>query len=194
MHESPICFHNIEWPPAGGRLAGPVAWLRGWIVGKPGHDFIDIRVRHDGGTHLGILGLPRTDLAAHFGAARSWLPAEFILGVPVSPGPAELVIEAMDADGRWHDIHRLAVTIAHDGVPPPRVEGRVESRPDGSWTVRDAHHPFHGHLDAPGTTPALREGRLPVFGWLLDETRPLTAVLATADGLVFNHLEHSRND
>ncbi len=41
-------------------LAGPVAWLRGWIVGKSGHDFTDVRVRHGGGTHLGVLGLPRT--------------------------------------------------------------------------------------------------------------------------------------
>lgn len=194
MHESPVCFHNIEWPPAGARLAGPVAWLRGWIVGKPEHDFTDVRVRHNGGTHLGVLGLPRTDLAAHFGSARPWLPAEFTLGVPVSAGPAALVLEAMDADGRWHDLQHLAVTIAYDGQPPPRVDGRIESRPDGSWTVRDAHHPFHGHLDAPGVAPTLRNGRLPVFGWLLDETRPLAAVLATADGLVFNHLEHSRND
>lgn len=194
MHESPFCFHNIEWPPAGARLAGPVAWLRGWIVGKPGHDFTDVRVRHNGGTHLGVLGLPRTDLATHFGSARPWIPAEFTLGVPVSSGSPELVLEAMDADGRWHDLQHLPLTIAYDGQPPPRVDGRIETRPDGSWTVRDAHHPFHGHLDAPGSTPTLRSGRLPVFGWLLDETRPLAAVLATADGVVFNHLEHSRND
>ncbi len=100
----------------------------------------------------------------------------------------------MDADGRLHNIRHLAVTIAYDGMPPPRVEGRIEAASGGSWTMRDAHHPFHGHLDAPGTAPTLRDGRLPVFGWLLDETRPLAAVLATADGLVFNHLEHSRND
>ena len=82
MRESPLCFHNLEWPPEQARLAGPVVWLRGWVVGKPGHDCIDLRVRHGGHTHLGVLGLPRTDLAAHFGSARSWLPAEFILGVP----------------------------------------------------------------------------------------------------------------
>ncbi len=194
MRESAVCFHNLEWPPENARLAGPTAWLHGWIVGKPGHDFIDVRVRHGGGTHLGVLGLPRTDLAAHFKAARPWLPAEFILGVPVTDGAITLTFEAMDAHGAWHALQALALTIASDGQPPPRVEGRVEIQPEGSWTVRDAHHPFHGHLDEPGATPVLRDGRAPVFGWLLDEARPLAAVLATTDGLVFNHLEHSRTD
>ncbi|MBI2517729.1 MAG: hypothetical protein HYV95_12565 [Opitutae bacterium] len=194
MQESALCFHNLEWPPAGACLAGPVVWLRGWIVGQPGHDFIDVRVRHGGGIHLGVLGLPRVDLAAHFRATRPWLPAEFILGVPVADGPVTLALEAMDAHGAWHELQSLALIIAPDGAPAPRVEGRLESSPDGSWTVRDAHHPLHGHLDDPGPAPRLRHGRAPVFGWLLDETRPLAAVLATTDTLVFNHLEHSLTD
>ncbi len=194
MRESAACFHNLEWPPEDARLAGPVVWLRGWIVGKPGHAFIDVRVRHDRGTHLGVLGLPRTDLAAHFKSARPWLPAEFILGVPVADGPVSLTLEAMDAHGGWHMLQTIALTVAPDGTPPPRVEGRLEVRPEGTWTVRDAHHPFHGHLDDPGPTPTLTHGRAEVFGWLLDETRPLAVVLATTDTLVFNHLAHSLTD
>ena len=194
MRESAACFHNLEWPPEGARLAGPVAWLRGWIVGKPVHAFIDVRVRHGGGTHLGVLGLPRTDLAAHFKSARPWLPAEFILGVPVADGPVNVTLEAMDAHGGWHALQTIALTVAPDGTPPPRVEGRLELRPEGTWTVRDAHHPFHGHLDDPGPTPTLAHGRAEVFGWLLDETRPLAAVFATTDILVFNHLAHSLTD
>jgi hypothetical protein len=159
MRESAACFHNLEWPPEGARLAGPVVWLRGWIVGKPGHDFIDVRVRHGGGAHLGVLGLPRTDLAAHFSAGRPWLPAEFILGVPAADGPVSLVLEAMDAHGGWSPLQTIALVVAPDGAPPPRVEGRLETRPEGTWTVRDAHHPFHGHLDDPGPAPALAHGR-----------------------------------
>lgn len=194
MRESADSFHNLEWPRDGARLAGPVAWLRGWVVGKPGRDFTDIRVRHDGGTHLGVLGLPRTDLAAHFAPGRPWLPAEFILGVPVTDGPARLGIEVMDTAGAWHELAAVNLTITPEGEPPPRVEGRLEIHPGGSWTVRDAHHPCHGHLDAPGPAPRLRYGRAPVFGWLLDETGPLQAVMATTDTLVFNHLEHSLDD
>jgi hypothetical protein len=194
MRESALCFHNVEWPPAGARLAGPAVWLRGWIVGQPGHDFVDVRVRHGGGTHRGVLGLPRTDLAAHFKSARPWLPAEFILGVPVTDGPVTLTLEAQDALGGWHVLQNLDLVVAADGASPPRIEGRLETSPDGTWTVRDAHHPFHGHLDEPGTAPILRHGRAAVFGWLLDETRTLASVLATTDTLVFNHLEHSLSD
>lgn len=193
MQESARCWHNLEWPAPGARLAGPVVWLRGWVVGKPGHDFIDVRVRH-GGNHLGVHGLPRVDLATHFKSARPWLPAEFILGVPVSDGPVTLTLEVRDAHGAWQELQPVALTIAPDGSPAPRVEGRLETSPDGTWTVRDAHHPFHGHLDDPGPTPQLRHGRAPMFGWLLDETKPLAAVLATTDTLVFNHLAHSLTD
>ncbi|MDB6114547.1 MAG: hypothetical protein JWQ62_1492 [Lacunisphaera sp.] len=194
MQESAQCFHNLEWPPADARLAGPVIWLRGWVVGKPGHEFTDVRVRHGGGTHLGVLGLPRVDLAAHFKSGRSWLPAEFILGVPVSDGAVTLRLEGMDGFGEWQDLQSIAIVVTPDGSPAPRVEGRIEASPEGSWTVRDAHHPFHGHLDQPGPHPELRGGRAPVFGWLLDESRPLAAVLATTDTLVFNHLAHSLTD
>ncbi|MDQ5977099.1 MAG: hypothetical protein QG602_71 [Verrucomicrobiota bacterium] len=194
MQANDRCHFNLEWPAPGARLAGPVVWLRGWIVGKPGHDFVDVRVRHDGGIHRGVLGLPRVDLAVHFHSPRAWLPAEFILGVPVADGPAALVPEVMDSDGAWHALSAVALTVAPDGQPAPRVEGRLATSPDGTWTVRDAHHPFHGHLDQPGPTPQPHHGRAPVFGWLLDETRPLAAVLATTDLLVFNHLEHSLTD
>lgn len=194
MQASERCYHNLEWPAPGSRIAGPVLWLRGWVVGQPGHDFIDVRVRHAGATHLGVLGLPRVDLATHFNSTRSWLPAEYILGVPVSDGPVTLVVEAMDSWGAWHLLESISLHIAPDGLSAPRMEGRLEKSQDGTWTVRDAHHPFHGHLDQPGPTPRLHHGRAPVFGWLLDESRPLAAVLATTDTLVFNHLDYSLTD
>jgi hypothetical protein len=194
MQASERCYHNLEWPAPGSRIAGPVLWLRGWVVGQPGHDFIDVRVRHAGATHLGVLGLPRVDLATHFNSTRLWLPAEYILGVPVSDGPVTLVVEAMDSWGAWHLLESISLHIAPDGLSAPRMEGRLENSQDGTWTVRDAHHPFHGHLDQPGPAPRLHHGRAPVFGWLLDESRPLAAVLATTDTLVFNHLDYSLTD
>ncbi len=193
MQENTRCFHNREWPATGARLVGPVVWLRGWIVGKPGHDFIDVRVRHHG-LHLGVLGLPRIDLASHFKARRPWLPAEYIIGVPLNDGPATLLVEAMDAHGAWHETQEVSFTVAPDGIPAPQIEGRLETSPDGTWTVRDAHHPFHGHLDQPGPSPCPRQGRIEVFGWLLHETLPFASVLATTDTLVFNHLAHNLTD
>lgn len=194
MQETAAGFYNLEWPAANSRLAGPVLWLRGWIVAKPGFAFIDVRVRHAGQTHLGVLGLPRTDLAAHFSPDRDWLPAEFIIGVPVADGQVTITLEVMDEHGTWQALHDFSATIAADGTPPPRVEGRLETVPGGTWTVRDAHHPFHGHLDDPGPTPQLRHGRAQVSGWLLDESRSLGKVMATTDTLGFNHLEHSLTD
>lgn len=194
MQESDFCFHNLEWPVAHARIAGPVAWLRGWVVGKPGHDFVDVRVIHHHRTCLGVLGLPRTDLAAHFQPDRPWLPAEFILGVPVPDGAHVLTLEAMDADGAWHRLREIPLTLTPEGEPPPRVEGRLEESAGLVCTVRDAHHPFHGHLDLPAARTAAIHGRAPVFGWLLDETGPLARVIATTDGLVFNHLAHSCDD
>jgi len=194
MRESLHCYHNLEWPPPLAQLAGPVAWLRGWVVGKPGFECVDLRVRHDGLTHLGVLGLPRTDLAMHFKSAKSWLPAEFILGVPVCDGSVSLTLEVMDAHGTWRELEEIQLTISPDGLPPPRVEGRIENCPEGTWTVRDAHHPCHGHLDLQGSFPRLDHGRIPVFGWLLNETQSLSSMMATTDTLVFNHLEHSQDD
>ena len=194
MRETDTHCSNIEWPAAHQRVAGPVIWIRGWVVGRPGHAYIDVRIQHCGQTHLGVLGLPRTDLAAHFSSPRPWLPAEFVIGVPLADGPAELRIEAMNEDGNWHEVQQLALTVAADGAASPRVEGQLVHRPEGTWTIRGTHAPFHGHLDDPILAPLIHHGRTPVFGWLLHEHQPLQAVLATTDTLIFNHLEHSLTD
>lgn len=190
MQENDSGFHNLEWPPAGATVAGPLAWLRGWAVAKPGLNFIDVRARAAGGTHLGVLGLPRPDLAAHFRDPRSWLPAGFIVGVPLADGPASVTLEAMDAAGNWHRLQTLQLTVAADGIPSPRVEGKVITRPEGSWTMRGTHLPFHGHLDEPETDAGL----LTHFGWLLHESQTIRRVLATVDGLLFHHLAHGLED
>lgn len=194
MQETPLCFHNLEWPAPGATVAGPVVWLRGWIVGKPGWTFCDVRVHASTGRHLGLLGLPRTDLAAHFGSPRPWLPAEFVIGVPLPDGPTQLALEAQDLDGNWHQLHTLALTVSPAGERSPRVDGHVVPQPDGSRTERTTHAPLRGSLDLPTATPVLHHGRTAVFGWLLHDSVPLSRVLATTDLLVFNHLEHHLAD
>ena len=194
MHESATFFHQLDWPAPGERVTGPVIWLRGWVTGKPGFYFTDIRVVGATGIHLGVLGLPRTDLATHFKSPRSWLPAEFVIGVPLPEGPAEVALEAMDEAGNWHRLQTLGLIIAADGARSPRIEGEVNPQPGGSFTSRSPHLPCHGHLDDPTAEPPTRHGRIAVFGWLLHESLAVRAVVATVDGLVFNTLESGLAD
>jgi glycosyltransferase involved in cell wall biosynthesis len=195
MQESELCFHHLEWPAPGEQVAGPVIWLRGWVTGKAETYFVDIRATCPTGVHLGILGLPRIDLATHFKSTRKWLPAEYIIGVTLPDGLVELSVEAMDEYGNWHRLQRLTLKVAPDGAPSPRVEGSVVAHTGGSSTVRVPHLPFHGHLDEPSPQPLTRrEGRVEIFGWLLHETQSIESVFATIDGLVFNALESSLTD
>ena len=194
MPDSPACFHQLEWPAPGARVRGPVVWLRGWITGRPGHDFHDVRAVQGGQIHLGLLGLPRTDLAAHFKAPRAWLPAEFVIGVPLSDGTAEIFLEAQDAFGAWHGVQTVTVTVAPEGEASAREVGRLESRPGGSCTTRGTHLPFHGHLDDPRADITLEQGRAKIFGWLLHDTQKIKTVWATTDLLVFHELEHGVSD
>ena len=194
MPNSPACFHHVEWPPPNTRVRGPVLWLRGWVVGTPGNDFQDVRALHRGQTHLGLLGLPRTDLATHFQSPRAWLPAEFVLGVPVIDGDTEIYLEAQDAFGAWHGLQTLAVTVAPDGESGAGEAGQLEPQPGGSWTMRGTHLPFQGHLDEPRAEAALRSGRAEIFGWLLHATQAVKAVWATADLRVFQQLESGVTD
>jgi len=164
------------------------------VVGRPGYDFCDVRARHQGRIYLGLLGLPRTDLAAHFSSPRAWLPAEFVLGLPVADGGAEISLEAQDAFGTWHGLQDLSVTVVPDGEANPREVGRIETHAAGNWTTRGAHLPFHGHLDEPKVETALRDGCVNLFGWLLHETQAIRNVWATTDLLVFHQVEHGVTD
>jgi len=190
MREGPCTFHNLEWPPAGGAVAGPVVWLRGWAVGKPGTSLTGIRARTAAGLNLGVFGLPRTDLAAHFDPGRAWLPAEFVVGVPAADGSVEVTLEAGDATGNWHELQRLTLTVAPDGARAPRTEGELFNLPAGTSTERGTHLPFHGHVDE----PVARGGFVKLFGWVLHEAQAVRRVFATVDGLVWRHLAHGLED
>lgn len=194
MTESPLCFHHLEWPAPDARVAGPVVWLRGWVVGKPGHDFIDVRARTAAGVFLGVLGLPRTDLAAHFAPARAWLPAEFIVAVSAPDGALHLSLEAQEARGNWVPLQTLDLVIAADGSANPRTEGELALQAGGGAVTRVPHLPLHGHLDDPVAEPEVRDGELSVFGWFVHDQRRITRVLATLDGRTFSVLASGLTD
>ncbi len=194
MTESPLCFHHLEWPAPGTRVAGPVVWLRGWVVGKPGHDFIDVRARTTAGVFLGVLGLPRTDLAAHFAPSRAWVPAEFIVAVSAPDGAVHVALEAQEARGNWVPLQTLELIVAADGVANPRTEGELVLHPGGGAVTRVPHLPLHGHLDDPVAEPETRDGTLSVFGWFVHDQQRITRVFATLDGRTVSVLASGLTD
>lgn len=185
---------HLEWPAPGARVAGPVVWLRGWVVGHAGCDFVDVRARTASGVFLGVLGLPRTDLAALFAPARSWLPAEFIVAVAAADGACRIELEAQDQHGRWHGLQALAVTVAADGATSPRVEGKFIPHPGGGLVERVPHLPLHGHLDDPEDGAETHDGVLPVFGWFVHDRERIARVSATFDTRTFSVLASGLTD
>lgn len=181
MIESPLSYHAIEWPAPEARVAGPVVWLRGWVVGRAGHEFVDLRARTNTGVFLGLLGFPRTDLAVHFAPDRRWLPAEFIVAIAAQDGTCRIEVEAQDQYGQWIGLQSLEVLVAPDGLASPRVEGRFLPEPGGGSVARVPHLPLHGHLDEPADDPLIRDGALAIFGWFAHGSEPLARVSATLD-------------
>ncbi len=126
MHESPISFSQLESPAPGATLPQGRHTLRGWVWPKPGGHFVDVRARHGERVFPGTHGFPRADLAAHFKTGRAFALAEFTVVVDLAPGPAELVLEVLEIEGRWSPCQtvRYQVTPAY-----PPVEVAVPSGP-----------------------------------------------------------------
>lgn len=194
MRETPALHFNLEWPEPGQALLGPEVWLGGWVVGKTGFTLTDVRARTHRGVHLGLLGLPRPDLAAHFGFAGPVLPAGFVIGLALADATTSLVIEAMDTRGNWHVLTALDLVVSPTGQAHPRREGSVIVAAGGSQTIRLPHAPFHGHLDEPAAKPAVRQGQARVFGWLLHERERIARVFATTDGVAYAALACNLTD
>jgi O-antigen biosynthesis protein len=194
MTDHPLCHHHVEWPAPGARVAGPVVWVRGWLVAKPGWAFDAVRARADGGTHLGILGFPRADLAAHFGRDDAWLPAEFLLGMPAADGDLRLVLEAREVSGEWVGLGEFACTVAPDGSPAPQAGGELHPVTGGTRLERGPHQPFDGFLDLPETLATARHGELRVFGWLTHAGQAIRSLRATLDGHTHRLLDHGQPD
>ena len=92
--------------------------LRGWIVGKPGCLFTDIRVRYEGRLWPAVHGFIRADLAAHFGHPTPNLPAEFTVLISLAPGTASIEFEALGISGVWRPVHTVQVKVTGSAAPP----------------------------------------------------------------------------
>ncbi len=208
-------FHLDDPPPEATLKAGHLT-LRGWLLGRNGRYFVDLRAVCRNRHYPGILGFLRPDLAEHFQTHEKLLPAGFELPVPLEPGENLIVVEACDISGQWLAVAKLKLTAADPaqlaqnvsvplptaefgqalrlvlGRPPDQseteaVKGMAEALPHPQ-VLRYAPAPFHGHLHHPGLIARAGFGRVLVEGWLFHETLPLKAVAATVDLQVWQPL------
>ncbi len=119
MHETPTSRFFLEHPAPGQPLAAGRQLLRGWLAPKPGHHFVDLRVRTPSGVHFAVLGHPRRDLAEAFGGPAKYLPGGFEVALDLPPGPTRLEFEAADLAGTWSPIAAVTVTAGPAGGPGP---------------------------------------------------------------------------
>ena len=124
MIETSFSFSNLESPAPGSRLASGRLVLRGWVWPKPGGHFVDVRARLGDQIIPGCHGGPRADLAAHFRTGQAVALAEFTVVLDFAPGPAEVVLEVLEIEGRWTAFQTVYFDIAWPARPtvPAAVE------------------------------------------------------------------------
>ncbi|HEY0863420.1 MAG TPA: glycosyltransferase family 4 protein [Lacunisphaera sp.] len=204
MHETPSSFSSIESPTT--LVAG---WhpVRGWLVAKPGHHFVDVRARLGAREFPGVYGFPRADLADYFKAGRPWLPAEFVIEIEFPAGSAGVQLEALDLAGHWQPLQHVAFTIEATATPATiaarepitAVEFGRTARlsylkgapviPPWPRMLRVGHAPFQGYLAQPHALTKALYGRLQILGWLFHETQKVCRILASTDLLTLQPLE-----
>src|SRR4051794_4177352 len=69
MHETANAFLHFD-PPLQGLTGGAI--LQGWMVGKTGHHYTDVRTRVGDLSFPGVHGIPREDLAQFFKSSRRY--------------------------------------------------------------------------------------------------------------------------
>lgn len=79
--------------------------------------FADLRISTGLETFPGLLGYPRTDLAAHFHTGLSWEPAGFQVNVALGAGRHTLIVEALEVEGVWQEVGVHDVEV--DAHQPP---------------------------------------------------------------------------
>ena len=126
MPETSFSFSHVESPAPGAALPQGRHMLRGWVWPKPGGHLVDVRARVGDRVFPGIHGLPRADLAAHFKTGRPVALAEFYVVVELPPGPAEVVLEALEIEGRWSAFQTVVYQITPTSPP---VEVAMPSGP-----------------------------------------------------------------
>jgi glycosyltransferase involved in cell wall biosynthesis len=111
-------FFNLEHPARETSLSAGRHTLRGWLVGKSGHVFTDLRVRCADRIWPGTYGFIRPDLAAHFKHPSPNLPAAFEAVVFLQPGRVILEFEALSISGAWVPVSAWPVDVTGPPAAP----------------------------------------------------------------------------
>ncbi len=119
MRETAFSFSHLETPSPGSQLPAGRQVLRGWVWPKPGGHLVDVRARLDGQIFPGCHGEPRADLAAYFGTGRPVALAGFMVAVNLTPGPAEVVLEVLELEGRWYPFQTVSFDVGGPDRPAP---------------------------------------------------------------------------
>ncbi len=123
MPETAFSYSQIEAPAPGSTLASGWSVLRGWVWPRAGAHFVNVRARVNGRAFPGVHGRPRADLAAHFKTGRRYVLAEFYVSVELQPGPAEIVLEVLELEGRWTPFQTVTYQVGAEPSPLPAPPG-----------------------------------------------------------------------
>lgn len=117
MPETAFSFSQVESPLPGATVPQGRHVLRGWVWPKAGGHFADVRARVGERIFPGVHGLPRPDLAIHFQTGRPVALAEFHVVVELEPGAAEVVMEALEIEGRWTAFQTVGLQVVPSHPP-----------------------------------------------------------------------------
>lgn len=123
----------VEWKPE-------ERWLQlsGWCVARDGTSLRGIRARIADQIYNGQFDRERPDVLAFVKIPGAPLLCGFTLKLWIPSGKAQLVLEAMDAEGGWHKVHRRAVRGSRFGPAGQR-----------QWCAADATGKYEFWFDLP---------------------------------------------
>lgn len=101
MHETSTAYAHFD-PPFPGLVGGTI--LQGWLVGKPGHHYTDVRAVVGTLSFPGVHGNPRRDLAEFFKRPEPFLLAGFSITMTLPAGRHHVRVEGLSLAGNWEDV------------------------------------------------------------------------------------------
>lgn len=112
MAETSFSHSHLESPSDGTLLSAGAHTFRGWVWPKAGGLFTDVRARVGSRLFPGVHGLPRADLAAHFGTRMPVALAGFYIDVELlDKGSTSVFLEVLEIEGRWRVFQQVTVTV-----------------------------------------------------------------------------------